>query len=314
MPVHERSEKEYFTRRRDGWVSTRVSNFATRLRFQNILYATDLSFAAERALPYALEIARRYGATIHVVHVIQADVYPLVPPSAWSKMAEAEEVFREESKRDLEEQLKSVPHEIIFRRGKTWPILSQLIEEKQIDLVVFSTHGGGGLQKLIFGSVADELFQKSPCPILAVGPGVRIKPRANAELNRILYATDFKAESLAAAPMRPHLPKSIAHSSFCCIRSRMKAMCLRYCIHCGNWFLLERSSGRSQSASSSVEHRPARSSKLPKHTERILSCSAYKATARTSENICSARAYSKSSRAQRVRYLWCVASAPGHFK
>lgn len=200
MPVHERSEKEYFTRRRDGWVSTRVSNLATRLRFQNILYATDLSFAAERALPYALEIARRYGATIHVVHVIQPDVYPLVPQSAWSKMAEAEEVFREESKRDLEEQLKSVPHEIIFRPGKTWPILSELIEEKQIDLVVFSTHGGGGLQKLIFGSVADELFRKSPCPILAVGPGVRIKPRANAELNRILYATDFKAESLAAAP------------------------------------------------------------------------------------------------------------------
>ena len=160
MPVHERSEKEYFTRRRDGWVSTRVSNLATRLRFQNILYATDLSFAAERALPYALEIARRYGATIHVVHVIQPDVYPLVPPSAWSKMAEAEEVFREESKRDLEEQLKSVPHEIIFRPGKTWPILSQLIEEKQIDLVVFSTHGGGGLQKLIFGSVADDTFSK----------------------------------------------------------------------------------------------------------------------------------------------------------
>jgi nucleotide-binding universal stress UspA family protein len=200
MPVHERSEKEYFTRRRDNWVLTKVPNVATRLRFENILYATDLSFAAERALPYALEIARRYGATIYVVHVIQPDVYPLVPPSAWSKMAETEAVFREESKRDLEEQLQSVPHEIIFRPGKTWPILSQLIEEKQIDLVVFSTHGGGGLQKLIFGSVADDIFRSSPCPILAVGPSVRIKPRANAELNRILYATDFKTESLAAAP------------------------------------------------------------------------------------------------------------------
>jgi hypothetical protein len=125
MPVHERSEKLYFTRPRENWIPTKVSNVATRLRFKNILYASDLSFAAERALPYALEIARRYGATIYVVHVIQPDGYPLVPPSAWSKMAEAEDVFREESKRDLEEQLQSVSHEMIFRPGKTWQTLSQ---------------------------------------------------------------------------------------------------------------------------------------------------------------------------------------------
>lgn len=200
MPVHERSEKQYFTRPRENCVPTKVSNVATRLRFKNILYASDLSFAAERALPYALEIARRYGATIYVVHVIQPDVYPLVPPSAWSKMAEAEDVFREESKRDLEEQLQSVSHEMIFRPGKTRQTLSQLIEEKRIDLLVFSTHAGSGMQKLLFGSVADDIFRSSPCPVLAVGPGVRIKPRANAELNRILYATDFKAESLAVAP------------------------------------------------------------------------------------------------------------------
>jgi nucleotide-binding universal stress UspA family protein len=115
-------------------------------------------------------------------------------------MAEAEDVFREESKRDLEEQLQSVSHEMIFRPGKTRQTLSQLIEEKRIDLLVFSTHAGSGMQKLLFGSVADDIFRSSPCPVLAVGPGVRIKPRANAELNRILYATDFKAESLAVAP------------------------------------------------------------------------------------------------------------------
>jgi len=201
MPVREVfKEESSMGRRENDWLSTKVSDVAVRLRFKNILYATDLSFAAERALPYALEVARRYGSTIHVAHVIQPDIYPLVPPSSWSQMADAEEVFRKESRRDLEEQLGSVPHDIIFRPGKTWPILSQLIEEKQIDLVVFSTHGGGGLQKLIFGSVADDIFRKSPCPVLAVGPGVMNKPKANAELNRILYATDFRSESLAAAP------------------------------------------------------------------------------------------------------------------
>ncbi|MGA8220094.1 MAG: universal stress protein [Candidatus Acidiferrales bacterium] len=178
----------------------KTSDVAGKLSLKNILYATDLSFAAERALPFALEIAQRYGSTIYAAHVIQPDVYPLVPPTAWPKMDEQEEVFRQESRKDLEEQLRHVPHEIIFQRGKAWPTLSEIIEEKQINLVVFSTHGRTGLDRLIFGSVAEEILRKAPCPILTVGPAVTAKPKQNAELNRILYATDFSPESLAAAP------------------------------------------------------------------------------------------------------------------
>lgn len=52
---------------------------ARQLRLKNILYATDLSFAAERALPYALQIARRYGSTIYALHVTHPDYDPLRP-------------------------------------------------------------------------------------------------------------------------------------------------------------------------------------------------------------------------------------------
>jgi nucleotide-binding universal stress UspA family protein len=173
---------------------------ASQLKLNNILYATDLSFAAERALPYALEIARRYRSTIYAVHVIQPDVYPLVPSSLLPKMTEDEEIFRQESKKELEAQLQAVPHVIIFQPGKAWPTLSELIEEKKIDLLVFSTNGRNGFDKVLMGSVAEEIFRKAPCPILAVGPAATTKPRENAELNRILYATDFSTESLAAAP------------------------------------------------------------------------------------------------------------------
>lgn len=175
-------------------------DIAGQLKLKNILYTTDLSFAAERALPYALEIARRYGSTIYAVHVIQPDVYPLVPPSILSPETQEDEVFRQESRKDLEEQLQAFPHEIILQPGKPWQTLSEIIKKKQIDLVVFSTHGRGGIDKVLFGSVAGEIFQKARCPVLAVGPAVTARPRQNAELNRILYATDFGAESLAAAP------------------------------------------------------------------------------------------------------------------
>ncbi|MGA7854238.1 MAG: universal stress protein [Candidatus Acidiferrales bacterium] len=171
-----------------------------QLKLQNILFATDLSFAAERALPYALEIARRHGSTIYAVHVIHPGYYPLAPSSAWPQLAEDEEIFRQESRKDLERELQGARHEIIFQPGETWPILSELMDDKQIDLLVFSTHGRTGYDKVLFGSIAEKLLRKAPCPILAVGPAVTGTAKQIVELNRILYATDFCVESLAAAP------------------------------------------------------------------------------------------------------------------
>ena len=135
---------------------------ASQLRLKNILYATDLSFVAERALPYALEIARRYGSTIYAVHATHPDYDPLVPSSAWPNGAQDEEKFREKSRKDLECQLQGVPHEIIFQSGETWPALSDFIDEKWIDLLVFSTHGRTGLDRVLFGSIAEKIVGKAP--------------------------------------------------------------------------------------------------------------------------------------------------------
>lgn len=171
-----------------------------QLALKNILYPTDLSATAERALPYALGITRRYGSIIYAVHVIQPDVYPLVPPAAWPKMATDEEMFRRDAEAVLKERLQGVSHELIFRVGEVWQTLSEIIQEKQIDLIVSSTHGRTGLEKALLGSVAEEIFRKASCPVLTVGSSVSAKPREHGELNRILYATDFSPESLAAAP------------------------------------------------------------------------------------------------------------------
>lgn len=178
----------------------RLPDTTSQLALKNILYATDLSATAERALPYALGIAQRYRSTVYAVHVIQPDVYPLVPPAAWPSMATDEEMFRQEAKATLEEQLRGVPHELIFRAGEVWQTLSQVIQEKQIDLIVSSTHGRTGIEKALLGSVAEDIFRKASCPVLTVGSAVSAKPREHGELNRILYATDFSPESLAAAP------------------------------------------------------------------------------------------------------------------
>lgn len=171
-----------------------------RVRFANILFPTDLTPTAERALPYALEIARRYRATIHAAHVMRPDAYALLPPETWPKMAEIEEETRREYRRRLEVQFAEVSHEIVFENGAIWSVLRGIIEQKKIDLIVLSTHAPLAVEKVFLGSVAEEIYRQALCPVLTVGPSAPLKPKRLGELGCILFATNFTPESLAAAP------------------------------------------------------------------------------------------------------------------
>jgi nucleotide-binding universal stress UspA family protein len=180
-----------------------------QIAFKNILFATDFSSTAELALPYAVEIARRSGATIHAVHVVQPGVNPLVPPSEWPNIAQEEEEFRERKKNQLERELQGLPHEFLMPQGDVFQNLANIIEDKRIDLLVLGTHQRTGMEKVLLGSEAEKIFRQATCAVLTVGPAVSSKAsRAGAtELNRILYATDFSPESLAAAPYAIYFAK-----------------------------------------------------------------------------------------------------------
>lgn len=172
-----------------------------RVRFAHILFPTDLSPSAERALPYALAIAQRYRAAIHAVNVItQPGMYALVPPASWPQIAKLEEEARQDFRQRIEHQLETLQHEVIFQNGEVWPVLSRIIHERKIDLIVLSTHAPLAVEKFFLGSVAEEIFRRALCPVLTVGPSAPLKPRQLGELDCILYATDFSPESLAGAP------------------------------------------------------------------------------------------------------------------
>jgi nucleotide-binding universal stress UspA family protein len=180
--------------------STSSLDSTSRVRFANVLFPTDFTPSADKALPYALEIARRYHATIHATHVLQPDMYALLPPASWPKLAELEAETRQEYRQRLETQLGDQLHEIIFQAGEIWPTLAEIIKTRNIDLVVVGTHAPLALEKAVLGSVAEEIFRQAACPVLTVGPSAPAKPRQMGELSSILYATDFTPESLAGAP------------------------------------------------------------------------------------------------------------------
>ncbi len=68
-----------------------------------------------------------------------------------------------------------------------------------IDLIVLGTHGRTGFQKLLLGSVAEEIFRRSHVPVLTIGPWARKGLHKGGKFHRVLFATDFTRESLSAA-------------------------------------------------------------------------------------------------------------------
>jgi nucleotide-binding universal stress UspA family protein len=85
-------------------------------------------------------------------------------------MAEAAEKETNEDTRCLNEQLQGVEHEVVIGEGNLWEVLSNVIQQKEIDLVVVGTRGRTGFGKTLLGSVAEQILRQSPCPVLTVGP------------------------------------------------------------------------------------------------------------------------------------------------
>ncbi len=172
----------------------------TRIALKNILFTTDFSPAAEAAAPFAIQIASNYGAKVYGVHVNPFDNYTAAAPEAWAAMAEAADKETKEHAQRLNDQLKGIEHEVMIGEGNIWEVISNLIKEKEIDLIVLGTRGRTGLGKALLGSVAEEILRQAPCPVLTVGPHVTVQPEKATEMSEILYATDLMADFPAAAP------------------------------------------------------------------------------------------------------------------
>jgi len=173
----------------------------TPLILKSILFLTDFSEPSEAALPFVTAVAREYGATIHAVHVLVPDTYAYGSPETASSGFEVQEENAQAEMQRVEAKLTGVAHEISIVRGAgIWQALEQVSASCEADLIVLGTHGRTGTQKMLLGSVAEEIFRRSEIPVLTIGPWVRDGIHCAAHYRRILYATDFSDESRAAAP------------------------------------------------------------------------------------------------------------------
>jgi len=171
-----------------------------RISLKNILFLTDFSEPSVAALPFATTIAHAYSAEVHALHVLLPAPYTyMTPEMAATTLDDQEEMARAEMQR-VEAQLMGLPHETTIERGTgVWSVLSEVLKEREIDLIVLGTHGRTGLQKFLLGSSAEEVFRRAGVPVLTIGPTVRYGAHSGGRFRCVLFATDFNDLSVTAA-------------------------------------------------------------------------------------------------------------------
>ena len=176
---------------------------------RNILFATDFSSSSEAALPFALCLARRYGATLFCTHVLAPEPrydWPLERESD-AMNAPKQEAIRRLAAAFESNEMSGIVHAPILRTGPFWPTMQEIIADHQIDFIVTGTHGRGGFRKLFLGSKAELIFRNATCPVLTVGLHAQASAANNGN-RRIVFATDCSSTSLKALPYAVSLAAS----------------------------------------------------------------------------------------------------------
>lgn len=185
----------------------------TTATIDRILYPTDFSPFSVQALRHALALAKSFKARLKVVHVIP-EVFlkgeSIYASASWLLTPEVRQSVEEEMHRFLGPAREArIDHETEIRVGNPWKEVLAAAEEMPADMVVLGTHGHGGLDRLVLGSVAEKLIQRLPCSVMSVSREEGRTWAAPGLISRILCAFDsFDTSS-------PVLDMAIAIASKC---------------------------------------------------------------------------------------------------
>jgi len=143
--------------------------------FQKILVPIDFSQYSDEILAYALAMARKFDASIDLIHVIPNMDYftPYESFMAAENIVAVQKGVEGEVERDLEEVAQKLPGIQVkraIRTGVAFVEILDYVKSEGIDLIIMGTRGRGGLENIIIGSVAEKVLRKSPCPVLTIRP------------------------------------------------------------------------------------------------------------------------------------------------
>ena len=145
---------------------------------KKVLVPIDFSDYSKSSLRYAVNFAKKFNAEIYLIYVVEPVIYP--PDFSMGQIAipsvnaEWDERAREELKNLAKTEIpEGVKVKTILKNGKPFLEIIDTASEENIDLIIIATHGHSGVEHILFGSTAEKVVRKAPCPVLTLREPVK---------------------------------------------------------------------------------------------------------------------------------------------
>jgi universal stress protein A len=143
------------------------------MQIRRILVPIDFSPDADQAMAWAIDLARRYDASLVLTYVVQPVAWPASPDGLVVTPSDLLATARRELGMSLDRTRESIETagihaEAVLIDGSPAREIAELARAKGVDLIVMGTHGRTGIQHALLGSVAEKVLRTAPCPVLTV--------------------------------------------------------------------------------------------------------------------------------------------------
>lgn len=140
---------------------------------RRILVPLDFSDNARKALRYAEAFARQFGARLTLLHVVEPMIYPADSGFVPVETHSWEGALVKETQGRLEALAREsigpgIEVEAVVATGNAFMEIAETARQREIDLLVITTHGYTGLKHLFLGSTAERVVRHAPCPVMVV--------------------------------------------------------------------------------------------------------------------------------------------------
>lgn len=140
---------------------------------KRIIVPIDFSDYSKKALRYAVEFARQFSAEIILIYVVEPVIYPADFSFGQVAIPSMENELRERGEEQLRKLIETearqdIPARAFVRSGKPFAEINRLAKEEDADLIIIATHGHSGIEHVLFGSTAEKVVRKAPCPVMTV--------------------------------------------------------------------------------------------------------------------------------------------------
>jgi len=147
------------------------------LQVSKILVPIDFSDYSKNALKYAAKFAATFNAKLYLIYVIEPVIYPADFSMGQVALPAVDVDMNTRAKEELEQlakrEITGLEVVSLIKTGKPFVEIVETAMEEDIDLILIATHGHTGIEHVLFGSTAEKVVRKAPCPVLTIREPVK---------------------------------------------------------------------------------------------------------------------------------------------